>query len=258
MQNIRLIATKNIITLKNFFLLLMFLLGLKTYAQEEANLPNYAPLSPEVANLARYTETPVNLYTGVPNISVPIYTIKTSNLEIPISLSYHAGGHKVEEIASWVGLGWSLNAGGVIYRQTRQLPDDAPAGYIRTQHTVQEWDDSCEDLLTPCTPPSQFTKGELEYMAKIGLIDYAPDTFNFSFLGYSGSFYFNQNRTTQNPFGELIQSPVSDIKIQYFFKSNGFFDSFHLTTPDGNNFIFEAANGDFLGSTISLGGEYNS
>lgn len=228
-------------------------------AQSETNLPNFAPLAPEVANLARYSETPVNLYTGVPNISVPFYTIKTSNMEIPISISYHAGGHKVEDIASWVGLGWSLNAGGVIYRQTRQLPDDAPVGYIRTPRTVQEWDESCSSSID-CggVSPTGFFKGNLEIMSLNGLIDYAPDTFNFSFLGYSGSFYFNQNRTTENPYGELIQSPVSDIKIQYFFKSNGFFDAFHLTTPDGNKFIFESSNGDFLGSSISLSGEYNS
>lgn len=259
MQKARVTVIKNIIENVNLFLFLMILLSFKTNAQEEISLPNYAPLSPEVANLARYTETPVNLYTGVPNISVPIYTIKTSNLEIPISLSYHAGGHKVEEIASWVGLGWSLNAGGVIYRQTRQLPDDSPVGYIRTQHTVEELNQACNTCNSSCNK----CKITLLQQALGGEIDYEPDNFNFSFLGYSGNFYFNQDRTSENPYGELIQSPISDIKIDYLFKSDGssqdgFFDKFILTTPDGNKFIFEASNGDFISSSETLSGEYLS
>lgn len=56
----------------------------------------------------------MSYYTGVPNISVPLYSIKGRELELPVELNYHAGGVRVEEIASWVGIGWSLNAGGVI------------------------------------------------------------------------------------------------------------------------------------------------
>ncbi len=33
-------------------------------------------------------------------------------LSVPIALNYHAGGLKVGETSSWVGLGWSLQAGG--------------------------------------------------------------------------------------------------------------------------------------------------
>src|SRR5882724_12246390 len=81
------------------------------------------PASPNAASLGKYGEVPVSLSTGVPNINIPLYEVKTGNISLPISIDYHAGGIKVEERASWVGLGWSLNAGGVITRVCRGTPD---------------------------------------------------------------------------------------------------------------------------------------
>lgn len=213
--------------------------------QEEISVPNHAPLAPEVAALTKYKEVPVNMYTGVPNISIPIYTIKTGNIEVPIALSYYAGGHKVEEIATWVGLGWSLNAGGTIYRQTRQLPDDSPPGYIHTARTVAEWENTS----------TYSGRRVLEQNAKRGFHDYEPDNFQFNFLDYKGGFYFNQNRSAQHPYGELIQFPVSDIKIEYTLKPNGMFDYWKITTPDGTKYFFDSQWGDFLSSHYSYYGD---
>src|SRR5690348_14728300 len=69
--------------------------------------------SPNAASLGKYGDIPVSYHTGLPQISIPIYTIESGSLKLPISLSYHASGLKVQEQASWVGAGWALNAGGV-------------------------------------------------------------------------------------------------------------------------------------------------
>src|SRR5258706_15772099 len=84
------------------------------FAQNSPGLKTFTPPSPNATSLGKYGEVPVSYYTGIPNISVPLYSIKSRDLELPISLNYHAGGIRVEELASWVGLGWTLNAGGVI------------------------------------------------------------------------------------------------------------------------------------------------
>ncbi|MCV9387440.1 RHS repeat domain-containing protein [Reichenbachiella ulvae] len=81
------------------------------------------PLPPEAAAISKFGDIDVSLYTGTPSISIPIYTINTGDVELPISLDYHASGNKVTEEASWVGLGWSLNAGGVITRDIRGSDD---------------------------------------------------------------------------------------------------------------------------------------
>ena len=77
-------------------------------------IPYYQYKSPEAAAFRRYGEYAVNEYTGNPNISIPIHTINYKDIEIPITLTYDGTGIKVDQEASWVGLGWNLMVGGCI------------------------------------------------------------------------------------------------------------------------------------------------
>ena len=70
--------------------------------------------SPNVAAFQKYGDLPVNHNTGVPQIQVPVYTVSLNGFSWPISLSYHAGGFKSEDVATRTGLGWTLMGGGVI------------------------------------------------------------------------------------------------------------------------------------------------
>lgn len=82
--------------------------------------------SPTVAALAKFGQIPVGYNTGIPKISIPLYTIKCGDLTWPISMDYHAGGIRVNDVASWVGLGWSLNAGGAINIAVQGGKDNYP------------------------------------------------------------------------------------------------------------------------------------
>ncbi|PCH68436.1 MAG: hypothetical protein COC06_09565 [Bacteroidales bacterium] len=86
------------------------------------------PSSAQVTALKRFGEIPVDYSTGVPKIEIPIFTVKSKMLEIPISLSYHASGIKVNDVASEVGLGWVLNCGGVVARSVLGKPDEERMG----------------------------------------------------------------------------------------------------------------------------------
>lgn len=88
------------------------------------------PVSPEAAAFMTYGNTPVNLYTGTPDINIPLYTFQGREMALPMSLSYDAGGIRVEQQATWVGLGWNLNVGGRITRIANGLPDDFFTGDI--------------------------------------------------------------------------------------------------------------------------------
>src|SRR6202040_1807556 len=111
--------------MKYRFLLLTIILlrGSLVWSQGDPNasldaghLQSVIPITPNAASLAVYADYPNAGFTGVPSISIPLYEAKAKGLNIPISLSYNASGIKIFDIPSWVGLGWSLNAGGVISR----------------------------------------------------------------------------------------------------------------------------------------------
>jgi hypothetical protein len=69
----------------------------------------------------------VNLQTGSANFSLPVFNWQDnkSRLATSISFAYNSGnGLKVNDVASNIGQGWSLAAGGVITRLQVGEPDD--------------------------------------------------------------------------------------------------------------------------------------
>ncbi|PJJ66393.1 hypothetical protein [Chryseobacterium geocarposphaerae] len=111
-------------------ILLFTFLSMVLYGQQgnqNLQLPTIIPPSPTVQNFMRYGEIPVDYSTGVPKIEIPIYTIQGRKLSLPISISYHASGIKVYDIPSEVGLGWVLNAGGIITRTMLDAIDEKGA-----------------------------------------------------------------------------------------------------------------------------------
>ena len=99
---------------KHMFLCVVVTFFLPIYAEDDKlhtdprvqiSLP-----STEAQSLGKFSEVPVDLYTGRVNINIPLFTISHNDIEVPISLSYHGGGIKVDDECGLVGLGWTLNA----------------------------------------------------------------------------------------------------------------------------------------------------
>ncbi len=184
--------------------------------------------SPTAASLGQYGDVPVSLYTGTPNISIPLYELPGRHLSLPIGLSYHASGIKVETIPGWVGSGWSLNAGGVITRTVKGVPDDHTYGYHNTAHRL---DDNNSQNWTP-TPTQQYIN-EL----KAELADSEPDMFFLNFPGGSGRFVYG-------PEEEIHTIPYQKIRIEPTEGVGDFGEnevlSWKVTTADGTIYEFEA------------------
>ena len=85
---------KTTINIKHF-LALFFLIGISQAAlcddvQNALNLDYFR--TPEASAFKKYGEELVNEYTGTADISVPLYTIKCKDIEIPLVLRYDASG----------------------------------------------------------------------------------------------------------------------------------------------------------------------
>ena len=79
---------------------------------------------------------PVNLFTGTASPTISIYELPSRSLSVPVSLVYTAGnGVQVTSVASEVGTGWALNAGGSVTCEVKGRPDeldqeDHPKGWL--------------------------------------------------------------------------------------------------------------------------------
>ena len=191
--------------------------------------PNVIPPSPEVAALIGQSQTQVSHYTGLPGISIPIHTISHKGVNIPISLSYSSGGVKVEDIASWVGLGWNLQAGGLVSRIINWLPDNSTLGYMNTSYTLQDFANRAPSNGGPCC----INGGRDEQLLSSNASgrDYEPDEFNYSIPGHSGKFFYDQN------LNDFVQVPYTNNTIEMS-ESGGRIVSFTITTPDGVRYHF--------------------
>ncbi|HEX9514242.1 MAG TPA: hypothetical protein VF939_27305, partial [Puia sp.] len=195
-------------------------------------LQNVIPPSPNASSLGKYADWPVNLYTGLPGIDIPIYELKGRKVSVPISLSYHASGIKVGENASGVGLGWSLQAGGVITRSVRGLADEDPGGlgYLNLRSYYNNPGDLSSG--TMATGTSAYSDSALQFSVANGNADSEPDLYMISALGRSYKFFFSSN-------GIIVTQPYSNLKIIF----NVSAESWLVTTEDGTKLLFGGGSG---------------
>ena len=218
---------KNIIlknTVRFLFCIVFVFVSIDTFAQTDDNpskyLPNIIPPSPEAYKLGTYGNTPVGLFTGSPNVKIPLLSFKTKNLNINFEISYASNGIKVDDVNSKVGLGWNLIGEGIITRVIRDQPDENDA---------QIW--------KPTLGANKYADPEfLTYFQTIGEnpdVDSESDVFNYNFNNYSGKFVVDEN-------GNSITLPKSDLKIEPFYNilSPDIFN-FKITTNDGVIYYFE-------------------
>jgi hypothetical protein len=181
-------------------------------------LKSVVPPSPNAGGLGKYGSWPVSLYTGVPEISIPVYQLKARSITVPVTLSYHASGIRVGETASWVGLGWSLQSGGVITRTVRGLPDDySGIGFF----AVRQQYPNPNDLANRATLPESVWKAN-EVKAAKGELDSELDVYSLNALGKSYTLLINGD-------GTISTIPQSNIKVTANFST----DSWRVVLEDG-------------------------
>jgi RHS repeat-associated protein len=201
---------------------------------------------PNAASLGKYGDIPVSYYNGVPSVSVPVYTVTDGPVSLPVSFSYHAGGMKAGELASWAGLGWSVQAGGIITRTVQGKEDERAAGYFEVGTSLAVDANGC----VAASPTYNYTN------FRSGTADAEPDIFTFSVGGYNGKFFFEADKTSDgivNP--QVVLVPKQDVRIDYVLDGTTAniirLKTFTIITPDGTRYQFGNTDGDGKGIELT-------
>ncbi|UII22645.1 PKD domain-containing protein [Fulvivirga ligni] len=197
--------------MKNKYLIILgALLALSASLFAQTNVIPPSPNSAAANNLSG-----INVgASGVGVVDVPLYTLKGKDISIPISLRYSTSGIKVQDVASSVGLGWALDAGGSITRVVNDAPD-----------VSSDYNFIGED---------EINKVNTGYNH---LYDSELDVFIYSFLGRSGKFYLDPETNVgyTQPSSDLIIEYIPGGVVQGAEEADGIWK---ITDESGNIFTF--------------------
>lgn len=208
--------------MKLLVLICFLLTNLSSFGQSATNaaLPKIIPTSPEVASLGKYGDIPIGYQTGTADISIPLASLKQADVSLNVSLSYHTGGNKVEEIASSVGMGWSLrDVGGTISRTQRGLPDEEYFyGYFKNHPKATKYFNGQMNGVE-----------EKDYIKNIvcGYMDGEADIFYLNIEGFSGKFFMASD-------SNFHTIPKSNLKINFDYGTH----FWTIINEKGNKYFF--------------------
>ncbi|MFM9951111.1 MAG: DUF6443 domain-containing protein, partial [Saprospiraceae bacterium] len=217
------------------FLLIAFTLlnTASLFAQDEEDLRRQTflqkrvvvPTTPEAASLGKYGDVQVNYYTGAINLGIPVYTIQGRDISLPVALQYDGSGNKVDNLPTWVGLGWTLAAGGVITRGVQGNPD-MQSNYYGKAASINPYSNlPYADL---------FIENDHLYEIAKGNVETQPDGYYFNFGNNSGVFRID-------PYKVIYLKEVRDLNIQVTWAANGDITAFNIKDEYGNLYEFTAA-----------------
>ena len=245
---------------KKLLISFLFLSGLCCSAQAQLQPVKNVP-SPEIAGLGEYGKVPVSLFTGIPNISIPLYEVKVGNFSLPISASYHPSSVKANSPSGCLGLGWNLMAGGYITRKVNGILDEKYCTVNNGKVIAPGYYSNAYRLKNISTKEFENLNKYAVNQEEDKFFEISADEFAFDFCGYTGNFYYNQD-------GGWTVVSDQDIKVLFDPQEDGFitpdlltqvkridcsewdhknynqrfFNKFTLVTPDGCHYEFGGPN----------------
>ena len=211
-----------------FVSLMEYVIPLDVIANYNEEVNRLTPPSPQAAIMQRFGEYPVDYCTGVPSINIPLYEIRIGAFSLPISISYHASGIKVQDVAGPVGLGWSLMAGGMINREVKHGIDYGSLDY-KSEAEINALTSNLNDRYST---PWCVVAGDNGF-------DTETDRYTYTFNGKSGIF---RHSADDNAIVKIPYSPIQIDEIPSGFRitdTDGvqyYFTVTETSRPDGGNF----------------------
>lgn len=187
--------------------------------QIENKIKQFAPVSPEAGRLMQEIDYPIDYSVGSINLTIPLHTIKTRDLTLPITLKCNTSGLKLGEHDGWITKGWTLDAEPMITRDKRGGVDEN--GYAKYN--------------------DKFGSSRREIMESVlmGGFDEQPDIFYYKTLVNSGKFIFKRPLSAAESYSyKPIFFPASPNKLMISSLQNGI----QMKDPKGNLYVYGDSN----------------
>jgi len=198
------------------------------------------PVSANSYEISKVSNTPVDLYRGKANISIPIYNISVDDINFPISLSYNTGGIKLNEMAGSVGLGWSLNIPANIFKSVKGLDDEFFPLVYDDFLLAQNLSNLKIYNVSGFTPESTLENIDLAEGILDGRYDSQPDIYNYSTANSNGSFILKGSEGITVPYNQDRIKKIDDSNymitdnqgVTYYYKN---FSNVLIFSPNGHS-----------------------
>ncbi|EJL63258.1 hypothetical protein [Flavobacterium sp. CF136] len=222
------INSSSLLSMSKIFLFLIFFINIEVQAQVQNKeyikeaIQKIIPPSPSAYEFSKFGNIPLNGSTGGFSYSVPIYTVQSGDITLPISIGYYSNGVRIDDLSGTVGTNWTLNAGGVISRTVRDYPDESAGSVGRLYPSSDEPFSSLER--------AEDIKNIARDLDSASFYDGEQDWFSFNANGVSGSFYFDK---------DLVPHILSEqsLKITYEIINNGI-RKFTIIDENGYKYVF--------------------
>lgn len=207
-------------------LLYVSLLSIPIFAQVEAEILRPS-INAEQFGFASKAEAALN--KGQLSVNIPLMTLKGKGYDLPISLTFYNGDVNACTEASSIGLGWALNAGGVIAATIKgsddidDLTENGELNHFADDKYVEE---AANDV---------FCFDKLDRIRWNSM----PDEYTYSLPGHSGTIEISldKNNTIKKTLFPDESYKIEDTKHGYC-----------ITADDGTKFYFEAVESRQIGS----------
>lgn len=208
------------------------------------NINEMFPPAPTSNNLMKFEEVPISYYTGIPDISIPIFNIPTTNKNVALNvqLKYHPLNAKPDDRSGEMGLGWSLIAGGTITRTVRGGGPDEKIRQIGSPPNAKIKYGIYHHIYNPThkiiNNDFSFNFDDYTFDAGIGKFDTEYDLYQYNFMNQSGRFYVVKNTDNTYTVEKLDKNNLHIVCGEI--DTYGVIKSFVITDDKGMKYLFDA------------------
>jgi len=211
---------------------------------------------------AAFAQSPVsvNPLTGTAGITIPVYTVSSGQVSVPVYLQYTGSGVRIKDVEGTAGMSWNLYAGGQISRVVRGLPDDCTAdslnntmyGWMATGNAgatfAATFAPQNDNSFATCTDESNDISSINTYVFPYN--DTEPDLFYVSAPGLSCELVYDRATAAFHPvsYQDLV---IQITQVTASGKHLGNITQFTITNDKGITYVF--AKPDMVTQTTVLG-----